>query len=265
MKTRNVKKLSRTERETINHYQGKSYQATNKFYTNTDEILAAVKQDYKIIYSASSEARGNKAIMMEALSKDAHLYGFCSKKLQKDNDIMFLALKQNGMIISSFPQEILATREDVIMAAINQNGRALQHVPLQYRQNPEIVYKTIEKDVTAFQFADTRIKSDPNFVLKVSTISPKGLKYASYELKGDIDFVTRCVLLNGTSLQYAHPRIRVNRNICILAVKQDPRAYKYIDESLKMEFELYMMSKRMNIAILDSKMYKLHDVHVGFE
>jgi len=90
-------------------------------------VLTAISQDPEALFRADHSLRDNKTFALKALSIDADLV-FFSDKLKKDREVVF--------------------------AAVNKNGNALQHAP-DFQRDPQILYYAIAHryDATPEQYA----------------------------------------------------------------------------------------------------------------
>ena len=94
------------------------------------------------------------------------------------------------------------------MAAVKQNGDALQHASKELREDRDIVMAAVKKNGRA-------------------------LEYASDELKGDRELVMAAVKQDGFSLQYASDALKGEREVVMEAVRQNRNALRYASEELK--------------------------------
>ena len=92
--------------------------------------------------------------------------------------------------------------QGVVLAAVQNNGWALQHANPDLRNNLEVVLVAVQKDGMA-------------------------LECASPELRADREVVMAAVQNNGLALQHASEELRRNERVVLEAVKQNPFAILY--------------------------------------
>ncbi len=110
--------------------------------------------------------------------------------------------------IISLSDEKLKVDKEVILAAVKQNGYALQ-------------------------YADEKLKADKKFILAAVKQNGKALEYTDEKLKADKKIVLLVVKQNGRTLEYADEKLKANKEVVLAAVKQDVSALDYVDDSLK--------------------------------
>eukprot|EP00434_Breviolum_minutum_P007974 symbB.v1.2.007031.t1/scaffold428.1/size206322/6 len=119
-----------------------------------------------------------------------------------------------GLFLREAPSEILRDRE-VVMAAVKQNGRALEFADETLQEDKEIVLLALEEDAQSFRFASSKLHADR-----------------------DVMIVEAAVLQNGEALRYASERCQANREIVALAVENTPVALIYSALELQDDTEL---------------------------
>ena len=106
----------------------------------------------------------------------------------KENAI--IVVSQDGWLLENF--EEFWDDEDVIFAAVNNAGLALQFASDRLRADKGIVLEAVNNTGTALQFASNQLKADKAVVLAAVKNDPYALSDASEELKVDDDVLDAC-------------------------------------------------------------------------
>ena len=106
------------------------------------------------------------------------------------------------------------------------------------KKDKEIVLAAVKQDGGALQYADDSFKKDKEIVLIAVKNNGLALEYADDSLKKDKEIVLIAVKQYGTTLEYADDSLKKDKEIVDAAVKQDNRASQYADISLKKYYKI---------------------------
>jgi len=158
--------------------------------------------------------------------------------LQKVNE----ARNKAGMAFMGLPTVARADRE-VVLAAVAQDGRALQFASDALRGDRDIVLAaTTQSGFWALKGAGEALRSDKEIVLHAVTKEPTALEFAGDNMKQDSEVVSCAVKQQGRLLQHAADTLKSDKDIVLAAVREDPGALEFAAESLKtdQEFGLFI-------------------------
>lgn len=99
------------------------------------DVLAAVRRIPSVLLNLPW--RNDRGLLMEALQLDGLLFGRLGDEVRFDADLAMAAVKQNGAALEFVPREILDA--ELVGAALRQNGLALAWARLEDRQSPRLV------------------------------------------------------------------------------------------------------------------------------
>ena len=88
---------------------------------------------------------------------------------------------------------------DVVMAAVQEDGRALEYTPPSLQGNPAIVHAAVLNDGFSLKWASADLKANKDLVLSVmctTTYSTSAFRFADYSLTNDYDCVTRALAIS---------------------------------------------------------------------
>ncbi|CAK9026178.1 Uncharacterized protein SCF082_LOCUS17376 [Durusdinium trenchii] len=138
----------------------------------------------------------------------------------------------DGSFLAEAPSYIRADRE-VVMAAVMQNGRALEFASEKLRADREIVLLAVDEDPNAFQFASSELHADRDVMLAAVQRNGLALQFAVDELRDDEELVKAAVSHEGLALRYASSRCQADRQIALIAVDNDVMALRYVARDLQ--------------------------------
>ena len=155
-----------------------------------------------------------------------------NEKLKVDKEVILAAVKQNGYALQ-YADEKLKANKEVILAAVKQDGNTLQYADKKLKANKEVVLAAVKQSGGALQYADEKLKADKKFILAAVKENGYALEYADEKLKANKEVVLAAVKENGYALEYADEKLKADKKIVLAAVKQDVSALDYVDDSLK--------------------------------
>lgn len=264
MKKRQQLKMTETEFREVIHYQGKSFTKTQPFLKTFDECLIVIRNNPTELGSMPKEFRENKMLVKQAVEIDPWCIQFASPKLKKDKEIISICLQKDGLTSYLISQQILENEKTLSIKAIQQNGRALNHLPNKYKNDPSIVFQAVIQNPTSLQFASETLRRDRNFLLKLLKYDSIILKFCHEEIQRDREIVVMALEHFGISLEYSHHSLRDQKEIVLYATKRDKRAFKFASNRLKMDLELILLSKGMYYQLISPKMRKIENLFFIF-
>lgn len=138
---------------------------------------------------------------------------YVDPNLNNYSNIIRLALEQDGMALQFVPIE-KRTKKTVLLA-VRQNGNALMFAPHELQDDDEVVSAAVAQDPYAIKLASDRLKGDKKLVLSVVSKNGFALSCVSQALRTDEDVITTAVgnqkkaeiyaIKKPTNVGYVHP------------------------------------------------------------
>ena len=120
---------------------------------------------------ASLADRGDRTIVLSAVSEDGFSLAFADNALKNDADVVRAAVTNNGLALRS-AGDPLKSDKDLVMTAVAQNGLALKFASQGLKSDTDVVL--------------VAMVSNQRTDMRVSTKEVGGaLAYAAQELRGD--------------------------------------------------------------------------------
>eukprot|EP00977_Amphora_coffeiformis_P027845 scaffold34650_cov219-Amphora_coffeaeformis.AAC.4 len=118
---------------------------------------------------------------------------------------------------------------EIVSAAIQQTGLALQYASPRWKDDPEMVKEAVTRNGLALEYATPRLQRDPDLLLVATRHWPFLFgRYAPLSLKDDQTFVLKAVQINGEVLQYVSDRLQNDRSFVIRAVLDNGNVLRYV-------------------------------------
>ena len=149
----------------------------------------------------------------------------------------------DGSFLAEAPSSIRDDGE-VVLAAVMQNGRALQFASDRLRSDRFVVLQALEEDSSAFKFAATCLHANRDVMLAAVHRNGLTLESAVRELQGDRELVSAAVCQNGMALRFASEVLQADRKIVSMAVENDCNALQFAAKELQSDRELQDMERR---------------------
>ena len=165
-------------------------------------------------------------------------------KDNKDREEVLAAVKQDGYALDD-ADESLKKDKEIVLAAIKENGRALEYADESFKKDKEIVMAAVKQDGYALKYADESFRKDREIVIAAVKNSGALLEYADEPFRKDREIVLSAVKQSGSALKYADESFRMDREIVLEAVKQDGCALEYADDSFKADREVVLDAVKM--------------------
>ena len=124
-------------------------------------------------------------------------------KDNKDRDEVLAAVKQNGWALEDADESLQKDRE-IVMAAVKQDGSALEYADESLQKDKEIVLAAVKNDGGALSYADESFRKDKEIVMAAVNQDAEALDYADESLKKDKDIIQLTLKQNDSeeSLSY---------------------------------------------------------------
>lgn len=175
------------------------------------------------------------------------------------------------------------------MAAIEQNGKALQHAGKQLQDNPEVVLAAVNLEPEALQYASERLKKDHTIVLAAVSKDDTGLvlrfaseslqknqeivkaaykgnmaalTYAADDVKQDFAFMRDASAHDGNALEFISHQLYGNTDLVLTAIRQNGMALKHVQASSKDKMLVLTALQQNGIALQYATSTQKHDKEV---
>jgi hypothetical protein len=132
----------------------------------------------------------------------------------------------------------------MVLAAVKNNGRALEYASDDLRGDKEVVLAAVKNDGSAIEFASASLQKDKDVLLA----SVKNNIYALYyypELKDDKDIFMSASAI-GYSLQFASPALRNDKEFILSLVKKNGMVLEYASFALKQDKDVIYAALTQN-------------------
>lgn len=184
----------------------------------------------------------NKKVVLSLIQENPNNFIYASDKLKNDPDVVWLAVKKNGLLLEHASLE-MQNNQLIAKTAVSQNGLALQYVGDNIKNNNDIIDIALQQNPQALEFTSDEYQLsvyNKKKVRMIKNVQQDGmlLRFANEQMRNDPEIVSHAVMQNGLSLQYASYKLKNNKSIVLKAVSQYSGALQYAGPKLKNDFEI---------------------------
>jgi hypothetical protein len=203
--------------------------------------------DIKQIEKIASR-NGNNALDTEDEFNDLDKY--LEGCLPFDRNYILAAVKENGRALQ-FADSSLKKDKEIVLAAVKKFGGSLEFADGSLKKDKIIVLAAVKANGWALKFADISFKKDKNIVLAAVKVYGRALEFADISLKKDKNIVLAAIKANGQALEFADISFKKDKNIVLVAIKENGRALEFADISLKKDKEFVLDAVKMDGWVLE--------------
>jgi hypothetical protein len=149
------------------------------------------------------------------------------------------------------PSILASSDEEIVLAAVQQNGLALQFASPEIQAESAIVLKAMQQNVLAFRHASEELKDDYDFVLKAVQQNGLALRYAPVQFQANREIVLAAVQQNILAFMVVPSVFKADREFILEAVKQNGWALRWATEDLKKDREIVLKAVQQNGLALE--------------
>ncbi len=210
------------------NFDDKSFAYIPKNLLTNEIILSAININPSSIEDIPREL-WNDEIILFAVKKCGNILRFLQNYLletKKTNDIILAALNNNGIALQHVPNEMISKQH--IITALKNQGLALQFVPNKFI-NKIIIHAAIKENPYALQYVPVDKMSEKIILYAVKKL-PNTLQYVPDNKKTD-EIILAAVRRNGTSIKYVQPE-KMTDDIIIEALNNNIFAINSVPNEL---------------------------------
>ena len=177
------------------------------------------------------------------------------------------------MFFELLQKTVLQHDPDFFLEAINSNSwdfwagflsLGLRHVSKELQNNKEIVLAAVQRTGLALEFASQELRSVPEIVLEALRKDPTAVRFVAPELLSNRDFMfaaLRQPAQHGEALMYAADPLKSDRELVLAAVQQDGTALAHAADVLKSDWEVVFEAVLQNSAAVEYASHTLRSDH----
>merc|ERR1712227_590403 len=167
---------------------------SDKLKGSVDFFKQVVKINGLGLQYGNRDIKNNKEIVLAAVKNNGYAISFASNDLKKDSEVIMAAVEQNGEVLKIFPRaRIININRDIVLAAVTQNGKAFYYVRMfsdsfeRFKKDKEIVSAAVENNGLALEYAGEQFKKDKDIVLAAVTNNYLAIRFMDSSLNNDIE------------------------------------------------------------------------------
>lgn len=150
----------------------------------------------------------------------------------------------------SLPFLIYQMNKESIIHNLQKKYFFLKDIPVQWRNNKDIVLVAIETHNGSFISASKNLKNDKDVTLKAVSMDGSLLFHASDAMKDDKDIVIQAIKNWGPSIAHASDRLQNDKEMALIAVSMPGKAFFYIHEKFKNDKDVLLVALKKDMISL---------------
>ena len=175
------------------------FQEMRPFLHNHRRVaIVAITMSERCWDLVGSALKGNRAFMMEAISRQWTNLKYAADKLKADPGVVGLAVGQNAeafeMATSTLQQD-----EEFVTAMVAKNGRVMQYAD-HFRNIKDVVLAAVRNDGVAIKWASKPLQADNDVIFAALKTRPSAVQYS--ERQHENEFWAAALRVNGQVFQY---------------------------------------------------------------
>ena len=217
-------------------------------YNNLDFILCAVEINGFLLQYIPYQFKNHRDIVLTAIINYSNFKSgqwgndsplkYASESLRNDMEVVLAAIQKDGRAIS-YASDNLKKNVDLVFESLKK-GAGLSYFTylpfdLQTRENLLLTLKNGGGDIDLIPID---LRSDKEILMFAIKYYAKNLSQASAELKNDKEIVLAAVKSSGEVLEYVSDELRNDPEIVLAAVSQNGAALKFASEEMKNNKEI---------------------------
>ena len=163
-----------------------------------------------------------------------------------DRDQALAAVSNDGFALEGLDEAFKKDKE-IVLAAINEYGGAFEYAHETLKKDKEILLASLAEHVFAMEDTDDSFKKDREFVMEALNINGNALEFIDESFKKDKEIVKQALRQNGEAFEYADASLKNDKDFVMEAVCIDGNAVLYCaSESLQDDKEVVLAAIKQN-------------------
>ena len=220
-----------------------------------------MKKNGDALKYASDELKGDRDVVLAAVTQNGHALKYASDELKGDKDVVLAALQH---VKGGSYDERRYSIHDVCQAEVPEVpvDSSLQKfwksiytiLNLYFKSGPPDALFEILKS-----FSNETECHNRSVVLNAVRQNGLALEHASEDLQNDSRVLSEAVTQNGDALMFASNILKTNKEVVLAAVRQKGKALEYASDGLKDDRVVVLAAIEQNEAALEFASNRLQD------
>jgi hypothetical protein len=223
--------------------------ATPEWQNEKETVELALNSNPNALQYASSSLRGDREFILACLnqakyrSEKSQIFLHIDEELKKDREFALKLAALCGSTLQYMDESFQNDREIVFAAIKSSKGLILRFASESLRNDKDLVREAVISSLGfALEHASVQLKNDKAFVLEFcqKRWTCAAFRRASDALRDDEEVARATFAFTGDYLNDAGEKVKNNKELVLLAIKNSSRgyAYSYASHSLKWDPEV---------------------------
>lgn len=188
---------------------------------------------------AAAKAQDNPQLVRAAVAADGMGLERATERLREDENIVDAAVRENGSALK-FAAESLKANKGLVRTAVAQDALAIQHAAEALKEDEEIARLAVEGNSHAIELVAKRLRTSPRLILASLQRNEFAIEHAPEELLQDRAFMLAAVRRNGRALEKTPKRWKGDAAFMREVVSRNGFALMYASDALRKDAEVVL-------------------------
>eukprot|EP00929_Paragymnodinium_shiwhaense_P055784 TRINITY_DN27923_c0_g2_i1.p2 TRINITY_DN27923_c0_g2~~TRINITY_DN27923_c0_g2_i1.p2 ORF type:complete len:493 (+),score=139.55 TRINITY_DN27923_c0_g2_i1:68-1480(+) len=190
-----------------------------------------------------------RADMLQKAASGVPLEELCEELPCDDRELVIAACESSGVALEEASEELRHDAE-LVLLAIEKHGSALAHAGADLLFNEEFILKAISQNSNCLRYAPDRLQYDREFLLKAVEQNGSALYSFPDELQEDEDFIFEAVAKNSRAYRYTSSTMLASKRIALFVAKYQSSEFHYVHEDLRLDEAFLLRAVIVNPQVL---------------
>lgn len=209
--------------------------------------------------------RGDRNVALAAV-RNGGLLSMVTEPARVNKEVVLAAVTASGENLRDAnvatrwnqPSVIFTNDKEIVSAAVQNWGMALQYADPMFLNDPEIVNLAVDQHAVALQFATDEVRNNREVVLNAVQLDGDALEHASENLQDDREIALAAVTqyfnidVGDTfqALRFVSPRFRESKEFTLTAVENCGKALRWAPGYFQLDREVLLAAVNDNPAVM---------------
>ena len=220
---------------------------------NDQEVArAAVLKSPLFFKHVGNQLKENPTFLLQLVKEKYSVFKYIPPEYKELKEFAVAAIK-GGTSLLLIPDSVKEKYPGLILLAVQEDPRNFKYA-YGFKSNETVIKAALEGCVSAYDDVPEEYKRNPNFVnyalgLARNQINASSALFRIPKTLRNIEIVLSAVEKDGLQLQFAGDFSK-DRRVVIAALRQNIKAFDYVDEQLKMDPQILILMQEKNQVVM---------------
>ena len=213
------------------------YVTSPRMIDNANFLMTVIElYDAGMFKFASNRLKKSQDFILKLVSQNSDILEHADNELKKDPVFMMKVVKESGFALQFASDIIRETHFDIVLAAVQRNGHAVEYALGKLKLNRDIALAAVSENSHGLKYIDETLKGDAEIVLTAMSGRGRGawiLQFADKSLFDNKEFILAAIQHDGFALEYANDKMKKDPRIVIAAMRETIHALQFAHYNIR--------------------------------